>query len=456
MNTFAPPDTLHRLVKEALDSGEAASLSEANELFKGFRIGIELDDGLAGDEASQIALLTAVALASRVYLGGVVVKCPAMEPLSARLPLGSTLGDAVVALGGELGEVDHNLPIVSVGNKPVQQKARFHVRTAFTGWRAGILPAHSQIAMDHKKALPPAAVLAAALAINEAFLFTRTASSSLGRRPVGISLWSPSSRSDWLSPSSDGPELFYLPSQLWLVGLGHLGQAYLWVLGTLPYSGSDQLSLVLQDYDIITPSTESTSVLTDRKLIGQKKTRAMAAWAEKRGFATNIVERRFDENFKRQPEEPPIVLSGVDNAVARRKLDQVGFDLIVDAGLGRGYRDYRTMRLHTLPGSRPASAIWNSSDPSENVESRPGYQKLLNDKDLDRCGVTLLAGKAVGAPFVGSAAACLAISEILRLLHGGPVHDVIDLDLQSVDQRTAVVHPSSFASFNPGYVAVAR
>jgi hypothetical protein len=67
--------------------------------------------------------------------------------------------------------------------------------------------------------------------------------------------------------------------------------------------------------------------------------------------------------------------------------------------------------------------------------------------------VTLLAGKAVGAPFVGSAAACLAISEILRLLHGGPVHDVIDLDLQSVDHRTAVAHPNSFASFNPGYVA---
>jgi hypothetical protein len=293
------------------------------------------------------------------------------------------------------------------------------------------------------------------LAINEAFLFTRTAGSAVGRRPLGVSLWSPSSSSDWISPSSDGPELLYLPSDLWLVGLGHLGQAFLWVLGTLPYSGRDQLSLVLQDYDFITPSTESTSILTDSKLIGQKKTRAMAAWAEKRGFATNIVERRFDENFKRQPEEPPILLSGVDNAVARQKLDQVGFDLVVDAGLGRGYRDYRTMRLHTLPGSRPASAIWNSSDSSENIESRPAYQKLLKEKDLDRCGVTLLAGKAVGAPFVGSVAASLAISEILRLLHGGPVHDVIDLDLQSVDNRTAVVHPNSFASFNPGYVAVA-
>ena len=46
---------------------------------------------------------------------------------------------------------------------------------------------------------------------------------------------------------------------------------------------------------------------------------------------------------------------------------------------------------------------------------------MLKGGELDRCGVTLLAGKAVGAPFVGAATATLAVSEVLRLLHGGPV-----------------------------------
>ena len=71
-------------------------------------------DALAGDEASQIALVTAVALARRVYLGGVVVECRATEPLSARLPLGSTLGDAIIALGAQrIGAEPVPIPSVS-------------------------------------------------------------------------------------------------------------------------------------------------------------------------------------------------------------------------------------------------------------------------------------------------------------------------------------------------------
>ena len=44
---------------------------------------------------------------------------------------------------------------------------------------------------------------------------------------------------------------------------------------------------------------------------------------------------------------------------------------------------------------------------------------MLDEGSLDRCGVTLLAGKAVGAPFVGTLAATLVLAEVLRLLHGG-------------------------------------
>ena len=71
---------------------------------------------------------------------------------------------------------------------------------------------------------------------------------------------------------------------------------------------------------------------------------------------------------------------------------------MIEAGLGLGPRDYRTMRLHTLPGPRPASGIWGLSDEQEDLQIPPAYQKLLDHGDLDRCGVTLLAGRAVGAP----------------------------------------------------------
>ena len=207
----------------------------------------------------------------------------------------------------------------------------------------------------------------------------------------------------------------------------------------------------MQDIDVITESTESTSILTNASMVGEKKTRALAAWAERRGFATSLQERMFSADFKRQPDEPAVALCGLDNAVGRRALDQVGFDLIVEAGLGRGHRDFRTMRLHALPGPRSASDIWKQVRASENVEDRPAYANLVAEGVLDRCGMTLLAGKAVGAPFVGSIAAALALAEILRLLHGGQVHQLIDVDLLSLDQRVVSLHRREFGNLNPGF-----
>jgi len=38
----------------------------------------------------------------------------------------------------------------------------------------------------------------------------------------------------WIDADPSEPALSLLPSQLWLIGLGHFGQAYLWALGLLP------------------------------------------------------------------------------------------------------------------------------------------------------------------------------------------------------------------------------
>ena len=129
----------------------------------------------------------------------------------------------------------------------------------------------------------------------------------------------------------------------------------------------------------------------------------------------------------------------------------------LEAGLGRGHRDFRTMRLHVLPGRRAAAAadIWKQTSEGGKVEERPAYAKLMEDGVLDRCGMTLLAGKAVGAPFVGSIAATLALSEVLRLLHGGTVYQLIDVDLLSLDERLASRHSNNFASLNPGFTMAA-
>ena len=451
MNTVPHPDSLHRLVKHAIDSGRAQSVAEAEAMFRGYRLAVEVGPTAAEDPVNQATLLTVVALARRVFLGGVSVAGGLGKVLSTPLPLGRTLATAVKALGAGIGVAAPGTPTIVIGGGPGGRREGFSIRTAAAGWRGGILPIHSSLAPAPGPAMPLAGMLSAALAVNEAYLYADGGMSIAGRRALGLSLWQPEAPADWLARDSEEPELTYLPSRLWLIGLGHLGQAYLWGLGILPYRHPKDLSLVLQDIDIITDSTESTGVLTRAELVGQKKTRAMAAWADARGFETSIYERLFDADFQRQQSEPGVALCGLDKASYRRALDRVGFDMVIEAGLGSGYRDFRTMRLHTLPGPRPAAQIWNRAARTETVEDRPAYKRLLREGTLDQCGMTMLAGKAVGAPFVGAVAATLVLSEILRHLHGGWVHQMIDLDLLGLDQRLALRHEKGFGGLNPGF-----
>ncbi len=451
MNHF-DEDDLHRLVKLALDSGRARSIEEARALFEGYALDVSVDAEAAQQREHQIALLTTVVLARRVFLGGVRVTGALDTRVVDDMPVAGTLEEAIVKLGGlpnarAAGAGRADRPLITIGARPLPRTSAFHVRPVYTGWRGGVAPADAELTAA--AAMPLAPMLGAGLAVNEAFAFVADGDGVAGRRPLGLSLWNPSS--DWLA--DDGaPPLEFLPSRLWLIGLGHLGQAYLWALGLLPYPVGG-LELVLQDIDVITRSTESTSILTDASMIKSKKTRAMAAWAEARGFTTSIQERRFDDSFRLQADEPRVALCGVDNAIARRALDGAGFELVVEAGLGNGHRDFRTMRVHTLPGTRTASEIWKDIGSGEDVSDQPAYQQMLAEGVVDRCGMTMLAGKAVGAPFVGAVASTLVISQLLRLLHGGNVDALVDLDLRSVEHRHVVPTRRNFAAFNPGYVS---
>lgn len=452
------PQAIHRLAKLMLDRGSAASTAEAEAKLHGLRVQFQIDEEEAVAYEQQVTLLTAVALARRVFLGGVFVSGKLDVEVVVPLHAGKTLGEAVTELGATVGGVADDSALVYIGGPARPRSSGFAIRTACAGWRGGIAPAHSTDDVVGSGAMPFAAVLAAALAINETFLAVSGEMPAAGKRSVGLSLWAPEG-DNWIL--DDGaPALSLLPSKLWLIGLGHLGQAYLWGLGMLPYRDPADLELLLQDLDRTTASTWSTSMLTpppngnEPTPIGVRKTRLMAQWAERRGFATTICERRFDANTRRLDHEPAVALSGVDNPAARRALDKVGFDFVVSAGLGSGHTDFRTMRIHTLPGERQADEIW-----PEIVVMPAGfpsaYDRMLESGELDECGAALLAGVAVGAPFVGAIAAALAISEVLRLLHGGAVNRLIDLDLSSLEHKIVLPQKRSFADLNTGFTSCA-
>ncbi|WP_143266402.1 thiamine biosynthesis protein ThiF [Paraburkholderia caledonica] len=446
------PETLDRTIKQLVDSGEA-SIEEAYAIFAGYRLVIEIDAEYFEREDGQIALVTLVSLASRVFHGGVYVEGCEGTPLLLPLPLGETIEDAVIACGGRTDQAPTDVPRIRIGSA-CSRRAPFHIRVVFDGWRGGIVPADFADTLSHvdrPPAMPLAPVLAASIAVAEAFEYVRTKSPTVGHFPAGMSLWTPHER-NWLTATDAGPVLSVLPEKLWLIGLGHVGQAYLWCLGLLPYDPSAPLQLVLQDTDVIGPSTPSTSILSNMSMVGHRKTREMAAWAERRGFRTAITERLFDADFCVASADPSVALCGLDNIPGRRALDKVGFGLVIEAGLGSRHDDFRSLRVHTLPGRRTADEIWKDA-PATDAEHVPDeYKRLKAAGLLDQCGMTTLAGKAVGAAFVGCSAAAIAISELLRFLHGDGLNESIDLDLRAADHRSASPSKVEMTGFNPGFV----
>lgn len=447
-------DSLHRGVKLAIDSGEAASVEEAERIFRGYRISFQVGPELAESATLQAALLTGVNAASRSFLGGVRITGPGRDaPLRVPWCGCATLGEATSDLGARwFRHSAANDPVVLLGSTRPPRDARVILQASYAGWAAQVAPVGTQSLWADDTEFPPAGILAGALAVSEAFQAVRGSNVRAGRRAVGLSLWRPD-LSDWTSPEARGPSLQHLPADLWLVGLGHLGQSYLWTLGMLPYARPSEVRLILQDFDTLTQSNLSTSPLTFPSLLGQRKTRAMAGWCEARGFCTDLVERRFATGFHVLPDEPQVCLFGVDNPAARRDLEDVGFRRVIEAGLGAGTTEYLAFQIHTFPGPRQAREKWAAAGiptlPSSPLTTLPAYQALKSAGDLDECGLERLAGRTIGVPFVGLATSTLVVAELLRELHGGPRFGLIDGTLACAGSVHAVVDFESDGAWYP-------
>lgn len=344
-----------------MDDGRAATDQEAMALLRRFGLTVVVGPDVATSADQQVALLTLVNTARRTLLGGVeVIGIPQAAPLT-NLTSAKTLTAAVAALGCRAVEKARGeWPTALIGDVATPAGSRSASwRLAWEGWRGGVLPANEPHPFGSRAAIPLAPVLATSMCAAEAFAYHADDHPMAGRRAAGISLWDPSR--DWLATDLTEPNIAYLPSRLWLIGLGNLGQAYAWLLGCLPYPDRSKVELVLQDFDRIAESNDSTSRLSSLDDIGVMKTRAIAAWLERRGFRPLLEERRFGDWTRRAPHEPGVGLCGVDNALARAALEKAGFNLVVEAGLGAGPQGFRNISLHTFPATRSTSLIWSSA-----------------------------------------------------------------------------------------------
>lgn len=447
-------ETLSRTVKMALDSGEAATLAEAETIFHNYQLIIEVGSSIATSSTLQAALLTAVNASRRAFLGGVTV-CGCLN-FNLLIPWKEckTIESAVIDLKGKVMQTvpaDH--PRIIIGNvENPSGIGEFAVRATFDGWVGGVIPLDDARRLPEKQEFTPSGVLAGALAVSEAFQYVRGGNPTAGRRTVGLSLWRPETGEEWLESNKPGPQLQYLPAKLWLIRLGHLGQAFLWTLGFLPFARPEEVSLVLQDFDLLSDANDSTSPLTFAPVKKERKTRAIANWCEQRGFRTSINERLFAGNFTVADHEPMVGICGVDNAIARSALEDVGFARVIEAGLGKGEHEYLEFQVHTFPSHDTAKKQWGGHAidyQSSQDDLKPAYAALKRE-GMDECGLATLSGRSVGACFVGMLTSTLMIAELLRMAHGAHAYSLIDGSLRSLHRRQAIVNEKWSDPFNPG------
>lgn len=447
----APPDqnSLHRTAKYFMDDGRAESAEAALALLGSFGLTVRVGGEIAGSAEHQTALLTLVNVTSRTLLGGVEVVGLPDVPSASPLAPDASLRSAVEDLGGKVVAQERpDWPRAVIGTVDHLDCSRPCWQLTWEGWRGGVIPWRENGRLGESASLAFAPSLAAAVCGAEVFAFHAKDHPMAGHRSSGLSLWRPGT--DWRRSDPSEPAVAYLPSQLWIIGLGNLGQAFAWVLGSLPYPADRKPLLVLQDFDLVTESNVSTSLLTTPGAVGRKKARIVAEWAEARGFVTVIEERRFGPWIRRTDDEPAAALCGVDNALARSRLEGAGFGLIVEAGLGAGPDGFRNISQHVFPGSRPAAEMWSdTAGTSPDVQDMPAY-RAMKRSGIDQCGMARLAARTVAVPFVGLTAACLVVSELLRRLHGGQALELASLSLLSVEDVETV--PMDASPYEFGFV----
>ena len=395
-----------RIAKTMTDAAEGAvDFGEAEDRLARVHAVVRVGDHEASTAAGQAAALTAVATAMKCFGRAALVQQSDL-PLVRSLPLGETLGAAAASLGATvLREIPEDASHVIVLDWRSSAAGDF-VRCCWNGWNAGVMPPWEETPVgDGGNSL--AGVFAGALATREVF------AAAIGRPRAGqrvsvVSLWEP-----WnaVEPSR-GPAMIALPSALWFIGLGHVGQGFLWALSFIPSHGR---LAVLQDDQTVGEENVATGLLTGPNDKNVRKTRVAARWLEAIGWKTSLIERRHYGDIRRTKNDPAIVLTSIDEPRAR--VDIAGaFDYMIDAGVGHGPIDFETAQIRVLTKEVDPRGLWSAPEKPKDVSAlleRPAYR--AHATQFDGCGTFALAEASVAVPFVGAAVGALSMAQLLRL-----------------------------------------
>ncbi|MGG7579590.1 hypothetical protein [Rhizobium sp. Nf11,1] len=431
-----------RIVKAITDvAGSDKDFEQADIILNRILPTIKIDRELAVTAAGQAAVLTALTTSIKCF-GSANLVCDFDAPLKRRLSLGSSLFEAAHAIGATITQSvpGNSTHLIAIGNGP--DEGAF-VRCWWDRWTAGILPPWDE-ELAGVSGNPLAGVFAGGLAVREVFANAIGRRRNVNQRSV-LSLWCP-----WNSSSVDDvpPSILTLPGKLWFVGLGHLGQGYLWNLAFLPVSDTHA---ILQDDQEVGEENVATGLLT-RHLdfeTHNNKARVSARWLEEAGWTTNLIERRNYGDIRLTPEDPPVVLTSIDEPLARIEIAKAGHQFLIDAGVGHGALDFEIGQIRVVPSDIDPESLWSRQTPAKDIDAvlrKVAY--IEHARKHDRCGTFTLAEASVAVPFVGATVGALGIAQLLRLAALGTTPQILQIELGMPQGATrGVLNPPSPSAF---------
>jgi len=450
---------LHRANRLIAELAGDRDIFRASERLRRLAVQVILDPACSGSPALEAALLTIVNAGHRTLLGGVYVVSPPRSATRTLMGMRMELPSAIRALGGQVINAPlEGVPIIAVGGGVPAMRSNVGVRVEVDGWAAGVTPIRESPLPGAPPALPLAGIFGGAIAVSEIFSAALALHPEACERQIGFSLWEPDPSRDWRI-CSPGPVVRALPSSMWLIGIGHLGQAYLWALSSLPYDVPGDVEIWLQDDDRIGGESKSTGLLVGNEDLGKMKTRVAASRMESAGFRTRIVERRLAGTCSVGEDAPRLILGGVDSPASRLAIaEAVRSDasprVVIDVGLGAEPTDFDQLVVHSSPltphdEQRLRDADGRVRERAQKVAESTVFGAIAEASGLDRCGMFRLAEIAVGVPYVGAAAGAIAVAEILRRLAGARPVKGLSVDLRNLGFGLAPLHHDMLTSRIP-------
>lgn len=403
-------------------------------------IWIIADESINSSYSMQLAFLTAVNIAHRVFLGG--VNCQLPKNTINLLKLESEyFNDLVSKSGGVIAEGNSNSQDIKVlfGIGCYDDQC---IESVSSGWRGGVNFYNQEriVISGPESTISLGPIASASLACYYSFCKAYQINNDGIDLNEGISLWNLNAEKEWYKNENEGPYKLYLPKNIWALGLGHLGQAYLWTLGLMPYNEPKEVLFLLQDADIVEPENVGSQVLCYEDNTGKPKTRACMNFLENLNFKTQIIEKPFVDGDSEQEwaTQFPFILNGVDNVKTRKSINKVSFKLFLDGATNGKFDlfDSFTMKNISFIEKNP-DLLWPSDLEPDVIFHKNLYEKY---EKTHQCGQ--LTNIGISTPFVGLFSSTIVVAELVRSLNQGRKYSIVSLQMRDLDAMDAIENGS--------------